>query len=262
MLITIPGHAHGRRDAGSVLDLEPLLTFTRQCRPDAVSLMPPMGADDQPNGAALLAMKNRLEEEGLRVVAGCWKVDPNAPVMDAAWQLEGAFEARGVVAALGEAGVGPLTLDWQAPLGDAGGRQALSEFLARIMEEAERAQVRIALHAGAGWDELAQLVREGGSAFLGLCCSVQALHADSAAQSLRSLKDTLMVLRDDPVRYFGIPASTEEWNGWPEVVRTLSEIPFAGPLHLSLPRTPVEYAHAIGYMRGLQALGNRGSILA
>jgi len=108
MLITLSSAAHGGPPAASVLGLEPLLVFLRQCRPDAVSLLPPPGPDDLPNGAALLAIKNRLEQEGLRAVGGCWRVPHEAPVEDPGWQVQSLFGARALVAALGEAGVEPL----------------------------------------------------------------------------------------------------------------------------------------------------------
>ena len=80
MLITIPASAHGEAAPTSVLDLEPLIAYARQCRADAVSLMPPPGADDLPNAAALVAMKGSLDAAGLQVVGGSRAVPEDAPV--------------------------------------------------------------------------------------------------------------------------------------------------------------------------------------
>ena len=88
--------------------------------------MPPLGADDQPNGAALIAMKDRLEAEGIRVAAGAWEVPEDAPVLAPAWQAEAGFEARALIAALGEAGVQPLTVAWRPPCGEPAQREALT----------------------------------------------------------------------------------------------------------------------------------------
>src|SRR5688572_29804913 len=142
MLITLPASAHGDASATSVLDLEPLIAYTRQCRPDAVTLMPPDGQDDLPNGAALLTMKNRLQAEGLQVVGGSWVVEADAPIDDPGWELETLFAARALVAALGEAGVDCLTVDWEAAPADAVGRDAQTRWLERLLEEAQRAEVR------------------------------------------------------------------------------------------------------------------------
>src|SRR5687768_935963 len=145
MLITIPSDVLGGAPVSSVLDLEPLLEFARHCRPDAISLMPPVGADDQPNGAALCAMKDRLEREGIRSVAGWWEPAVTQSSGSAAWVAQNLFEARALIAALGEAGVEPLVVRWRLPAGSAALGPAARELLDGLVDESERSQVRLAL---------------------------------------------------------------------------------------------------------------------
>src|SRR5579862_1270803 len=168
MLIAVPPTACGFPAATSVLELEPLLAFVRQCRPDAVSLLPPVGADDLPAGAALAAMKERLEDEGLRVVPGCWEIPARAPVADEGWQAEAVFDGRALLAALGEAAAEPLVVRWLAPAETPAARAALVGCLERWGEEAERSRVRIALN-GLAPMVARSVLRQLGSEWLGVC---------------------------------------------------------------------------------------------
>jgi sugar phosphate isomerase/epimerase len=258
MLITIPGTAAGRADATSVLDLEPLLLYARRCRPDAVSLMPPVGADDQPNGAALLTMKDRLAAEGLAVVAGCLEIPEDAPVQDPAWQAQSLFEARALVAALGEAGVGPLAVRWNPSAARPDARQALLDFVGPLVEEAERAQVRLALQARLPFRELGKVLRQLESPYLGVrydFAGPGAGQSDAGGQ-IRSFGEKLFVFHTCHPRLedtSGALNRTSDGSNWRDVVSALMDIDFSGPVHLEGEESPVEYAHAVGFFRGLLA---------
>lgn len=247
MLITIPAAAAGAAGATSVLDLEPLIAYCRQCRPDAVVLMPPIGQDDLPNGAALLTMRNRLEAEGLQTVGGSWRVPADAPVDDPAWEMETLFTARALVAALGEAGVDLLTVDWAAS------PEALPDWLERLLEEAQRAEVRLAVRSALSAAEADQLLRRLESPFLGLGLAVEPtpIHLEAAPRRIRSLGAKLFTVQL-PVLPFG---EGETGAAWLPVVRALQETGFRGSLQVDGCETPVEYAQAVGLARGLLLAG-------
>ncbi|HTE19384.1 MAG TPA: hypothetical protein VK689_13500 [Armatimonadota bacterium] len=247
MLITLPASAHGEAAPTSVLDLEPLIAYARQCRADAVSLMPPPGADDLPNAAALLAMKNSLEASGLQVVGGSWRVAENAPVSAPAWQAETLFEARALVAAIGEAGVDPLVVEWCAPCEEPAGRQSLIGVLKPLVGEAERAGVRLAIGGSLSRKGIAALLCELDSRSLGFCLEAAVSTGDSHAEWLRSLALRLYAVRlptSDPAP--GADAARAD------TVRMLRSLRFTGPLHLQPSGTPVETARAAGLIQGLR----------
>lgn len=259
MLITVPASAHGSSDAASVLDLEPFLAWARQCHPDAVSLMPPLGPDDQPNGAALLAMRDRLDAEGIRVVAGTLEIPEDAPVLTPGWQMELQFEARALIASLGEADVAPLTLSWRAPCGDPAHRQAMTDVLSGLADEAARAEVRLALQARMTPRDLGTLLRTLDSEWLGVSCHVAGYLAagQDIAQQLRFLGDRLFAMEvshpASAVSGARHPSSGRDGIAWPAIVQVLGEIGFSGPFLIRDLGTPLEYAHALGYFRGLLA---------
>jgi len=260
MLITLPASAHGHADAASVLDLEPFLEFARQCRPDAVSLMPPLGADDQPNGAALLAIRDRLEAQGIGVVGGAWEVPEDAPVLAPAWQAQTGFEVRALIAALGEAGVQPLTVVWRAPCGDTAHREVLKDVLARLVDEAERAEVRLALQARLSLRELGPVLRSLDSPRLGLSAHVAGFIAPGhdVAQHLLAAGDRLFAVEASrpACALSHVPEAIpgEKGAGWDHVLDALDEIRFDGPFLIRDLASPLEYAHALGFFRGAAAV--------
>ena len=238
MQITIPASADGTAGATSVLDLEPLIGMARQCRADAIRLLPPTGADDLPNGAALLAMKQRLERAELGVTAGFWRAPADAEVEDPAWQTANLFEARALLAALGEAEVGPLTLVWDAPLREASQRAALHHFLESLLEESERAGVPVALRSGLPARERDLLLRSFDTPFLGLCL-------DTRVKAPESLGDRLLAA------CLTFPARDGHREGLVRLVRSLKSAQFAGPVHVIGPEHPVAFAYAVGWVRGV-----------
>jgi hypothetical protein len=238
MLITVPGTAHGAAAPTSILDLEPLLTFVRGCRPDAVSLLPPCGADDLPNGAALLPIKNRLAEEGLKLAADTWEIPVGAPVLDPSWQMQQLFEARWLLAALGEAGIDLLPVNWAPPCPGVEERDARNRFLDGMLEEAERSEVRLALYGGG--EGLAH-----SSGCLGACSGFP-------------LTPTVL-----PLLAVDLSGAREALIGRPELLAQLAQaLPpsFAGPLLVRGLSTPAEYEAAVSHLRA--ALGSvRGALL-
>jgi sugar phosphate isomerase/epimerase len=242
MYIAVPANAHGGPEPASVLTLEPLLAFARECRPDALALMPPVGPDDQPNGAALYAMHDRLEQDGFRVIGGCLEVPPDAPVEDPGWQIQNLFEARALVAALGEGGVCLLTLAWAADAASPGGRRALEEFLVRLLEEAERAPVAVALQAELLPEGLLELLDALPSRCLGACLDAAQAAGARAGELLEALGERLFAVR----ALHGAAVR-------PEALKALRRAAFNGPICITGLNSPVEYARAVGYFRGLEA---------
>lgn len=238
MQITIPASADGTSGATSVLDLEPLIGLARQCHADAIRLLPPTGADDLPNGAALLAMKQRFERANLGVTAGFWRAPADADVESPAWQTANLFEARALLAALGEAEVGPLTLMWDAPLRDASHRAALHRFLEGLLEEAERAGVPVALRSSLPARERDLLLRTFETPSLGLCLDARVKVPDGVGDRLLSAC---------------LPFSPKDGNreALVRLVRSLKECGFAGPLHVLGPEHPLTFAYAVGWVRGV-----------
>lgn len=253
MLITIPAALPGSLTPKSVLDLEPLFDLLRQCRPDAVSLMPTLGPDDLPNGPALAAIKSRLEAEGITAVPGSWRVHPGDPVEDPSWRLRSHFELRAQIAALEEAAMSPLILEWDAPTGEAGAAESLVEFLLPVVEEAERAQVRIAVRL---WDEaevVSSILRQIDSPYLGACYDLRqgSLRKSSVIRELELLGERLLALQ--PGRCWTTGADTLSTGAapWKRLVTWLKQSGFDGPILLDTVRTPVECGCAVGFMRGV-----------
>jgi sugar phosphate isomerase/epimerase len=260
MWITVPASAPGGPELTSVLDLEPLLAYARQCRPDAVSLMPPPGADDLPNGAALAALKDRLEKEGLRVVAGCWEVPSGAPFLDPAWQAQTLFELRALVTALGEAGVEPLTLTWPTASPDPASQDGMRALVGSLLEEAERAGVRLAVGSGM-FPDPAAFLEQIPSPWLGICWEAGgSLSREAAVQQIGAFGERLFTVRAEAV---GLAARLSAGPGregggldWPPALRALEGGGFAGPVLLSARHGPAEYAWAVGYLQGLLRAGD------
>lgn len=247
MLITIPAAAHGRAIADSILDLEPLFDYLHVCRPDAVRMMPPVGADDQPNGPALLAVKVRLESEGIAVVPGRLEVPAGAPVTDEAWRAQWLFETRALLMALGEAGVEPLDLSW----GASPSREALLACLEGLVPEAETSRVRVAVQGSLPLAQLAEIVRSLGSPWIGLGAGVQHVGGRSG---LNSVAPSLLTFDTSHGAASGNAAVD-----WPAVVRTLVKANFQGPLLIDGLSSPIAYAKAVGYFRGLAEATQRVS---
>jgi hypothetical protein len=247
MLITIPASAGGAVPT-SVLALEPLLDFAGQCRPDAVSLMPPIGPDDQPNGAALSAMKERLENAGLQVVAGTWETPADAPVADPGWQTEQAFEARALLSALGEAGVGPLSVHWSAPLQTGAHHDALLRIIDAMLEEAARSRIVVALDvdaARAGTQPVTEVLK---TEWLALSCRV-----DEPGTALRWLERDRAELHGRLVAIH-LDASALEQPGEDLKVlfETLGTLQFTGPVIVDGVSAGIDTVAAVGYLRGLR----------
>lgn len=248
MLITIPAAAHGRAIADSILDLEPLFDYLHACRPDAVRMMPPLGADDQPNGPALLAVKMRLESEGIAVVPGRLEVPAGAPVTDEAWRAQWLFETRALLMALGEAGVEPLDLSWAA----APSREALLACLEGLVPEAETSGVRVAVQGPLPLAQLAEIVRAVGSPWIGLGAGVQHV---AGRNGLTSVAPSLLTFdTSDGTATAGSPEVD-----WPAIVRALVKANFQGPLLIDGLASPIAYAKAVGYFRGLTEATQRVS---
>lgn len=244
MLITIPSDVLGGEPVSSVLDLEPLLEFARQCRPDAVSLMPPIGADDQPNGAALCAMKDRLDREGIRTVPGWWEPAAVQSSASAAWVAQNLFEARALIAALGEAGVEPLVLRWRLPAGSAALGPAARELLDGLVDESERSQVRLALHIPGHAESVGEILTSIRSPRLGAACEVGG--GQDSSKYVHALRD----------RMYSIQAAKPHAGAarWRKLGSVLRESAYEGPITISGLETPIEYAHAIGLLRGAMSL--------
>jgi len=245
MLITVPASVFAAPPITSVLDLEPLLDWLAECRPDAVSLMPPLGADDQPNGAALLAIRDRLEAHGCGVTAGCWDIAPDAPVGDAGWQAAEAFQVRTLISALGEAGVGPLAIRWRASASDPATREALAGFLERVLEEAERSEVPLALRVEAPDGSTGDALPEIKSEWLG-ACGVLGLPQATPESSLRS---------PAPVQSPLVAVYAHSPQGmafdWRSAVAALDRLGFTGPLVVEGCRTPAEAIQGVRLLRSL-----------
>jgi sugar phosphate isomerase/epimerase len=231
-----------------VLDLESLLELLRQCRPDAVSLMPPPGPDDLPNCPALLAMKTQLESEGVTTVPGAWRIQPSDAVHDTAWRAQALFETRALVAALGEAGTSPLVLEWDAPARGPGDQQALLEFLGPLLEEACRANVRVALRLPADSAGHSVIFREMESAYLGACYDLSRASSRSVRE-IEALGERLFAVRAG--RCWEGGAGSAPWKRWMTALRSAH---FSGPLLLDAVRTPVEAGYAVGFVRGSLAM--------
>jgi len=251
MLITLPSHVLNGKAPTSVLDLEPLMGLLRQCGPDAVSLMPPDGADDLPNGPALVAMKDRLGSEGVAVIPGAWRVRSTDPVEDGAWRAQTLFGVRALVAALGEAAMSPLVLDWDA----AAERAALEQFLAPLLDESERAGVSIALRVRNEREAGAAVVSALGSPRLGVCFEVWSADESRAAtvRRLESLGDQVLAVRAGRCWEAGGTPEATAAVPWQRVLDVLRKNRFDGPVLLDSARTPVEAGSAVGFFRGLRA---------
>ena len=255
MQITIPAALPGNPPPKSVLDMEPLFELLRQCRPDAVSLMPSLGPDDLPNGPALAAIRSRLEAEGIAAVPGSWRVHPTDPVNDPSWRVQSLFDIRAQIAALGEAAMSPLIIEWDAPALEADERQTLLDFLVPVVEEAERAQVRIAVRL---WDEpeaANSTLRQIDSDYLGVCYDLRQVGArkGSAVRQLEALGNHLFALQ--PGRCWTTGADTLSTGAapWKRIITTLRQSGFSGPVLLDTVRTPVECGCAVGFIRGILA---------
>jgi sugar phosphate isomerase/epimerase len=252
MQITIPALGPGGAAPISVLDLEPLLELVRQCRPDAVSLMPPAGPDDLPNCPALLAMKTQLESEGVATVPGAWRIGPSDPITDTAWRMQTLFETRALVAALGEAGTSPLVLEWEPPTREPGDLEALLEFVEPLLEEAARAEVRLALRLSADTAGYSTVFRELPSPYLGACYDVRRLpSAATGAKTVDRLGERLFAVQAG--RCWEVEGPVTSWK---RLMSALKAARFSGPFLLDAARTPVEAGCAVGYVRGaLSVLG-------
>jgi hypothetical protein len=242
MLITLPGEVLGAAHPTSVLDLDPLVRAFRECRPDAVRLPVPIGADDQPNGAALSAIRDRLEAQGVALVPEPWVVPAATPVEDSTWQTGALFELKALLAALFEAGIGPLVVDWRPAAQDAAGRAALVDFLERLREAVERGGVPVAVQNSLPARDLCPLVRELDSPLFGVCLPARGVRPTSVALA----GDRLLVVRLDTRSRSG----GEAWRG---TVSVLRKGEFAGPLMLEGDGSRTRAAYALGYLRGLLA---------
>ena len=250
MQITIPALGPGGAAPISVLDLEPLLELLRQCRPDAVSLLPPGGPDDLPNGPALLAIKNHLEREGIATVPGAWRVGPADPVSDLAWRTQTLFEVRALLAALGEAGTTPLVLEWEPPTREPGDLESLLEFLEPLLEEAVRADVRLALRLSADTAGYSRVFRELPSPYLGACYDVRRLpSATTGAKTVDRLGERLFAVQAGRCWEANGPTTA-----WKRLMAALKAARFSGPFLLDAARTPVEAGCAVGFVRGAQSM--------
>lgn len=260
MLITIPAALPGTPSPKSVLDLEPLFDLLRQCRPDAVSLMPSLGPDDLPNGPALAAIRSRLEAEGIAAVPGSWRVSASDPVTDPSWRLQSLFDLRAQIAALGEASMSPLVIEWDAPFVAPGTREALIDFLLPVLEEAERAQVRIALRIWEDPEEVTATLREINSTSLGVCYDLRQAggRKGNALGQLEALGGVPFALQ--PGRCWTTEADTLSTGGapWKRLLLLLKQSDFSGPVLLDAVRTPVECGCAVGFMRGILAMAGGG----
>lgn len=227
------------------------MELLRQCGPDAVSLMPPDGPDDLPNGPALMAMKNCLAAEGVGVVPGAWRVSAQDPVDLTSWRTQTLFEIRALVAALGEAAVSPLVLDWNAPPN----RAALEQFLTPLVEEAERASVTIALRVLNDAGVAASLVRELNSPQLGHCVEVWSTDDSRSAvvKRLESLGDRVLAVRAGRCWEAGGDPEATAAAPWRKIMDALRKVRFTGPVLLDSARTPVECGSSVGFFRGLRA---------
>jgi len=249
MLITIPAAADGGASTSSVLDLEPLLTYVRQVRPDAVSLMPPPGADDLPNGAALLTIKNRLETEGLGVIGATWDIPADAPLLDPGWQMQQLFEVRSLIAALGEAGIDLLPVCWRAHGEGPEHRAVMRRYFCGMLEEAERSAVRIAVYSGAHHNGAAALVRELDSPLLGVCYELS--EPGDGPPHVRSTGELLLAV-DGGAPTAGLLAHDgEEPSVVAEALTALASAGFDGPLLLPRLGAPQAYASAVRLVRGI-----------
>lgn len=251
MLITLPAHVLNGSAPTSVLDLEPLMELLRQCGPDAVCLMPPDGPDDLPNGPALMAMKNCLASHGVAVAPGSWQVRSQDAVETDSWRTQTLFEIRALVAALGEAAVSPLVLDWNAPPD----RPALERFLEPLIEEAERAGVSIALRLQGDHETASALVRDLDSSQLGLCVELWTEDSSRTAvvRRLENLGDRLLAVRAGRCWEAGGTPEATAAAPWRKIMEVLRKAQFSGPLLLDSTRTPVEGGTAVGFFRGLRA---------
>ncbi len=242
MLITLPADAYGGPAPASVLDLTSLLAFARACRPDAVCLKPPIGPDDQPNGAGLLAIRERLEAEGLRVFCQPVTIPATAPVTVPSWRMATLFESRALAAALGEAGLSQLVIRWYAAP-DAGDMSLLA-FLDRLLEEANRNGMRIALQLPS-MARLESVLLQMGNGALGTALPLAELDGASGP-----------VLDSDPrlrLQCAFAPDDLEKVDAGALLrpLAWLEAIGYEGPLYLGEQASAPAYAEAITKVRGL-----------
>ncbi|MFN3649725.1 MAG: hypothetical protein ACK47B_09085 [Armatimonadota bacterium] len=234
MLIAVSTAAAGAPALSSVLDLEPVLQFARACAPDAVCLLPPIGPDDQPNAAGLLAMKDRLEDAGLGVLGGRRELvleeEGDAEVL--------LFETRILLTALGEAEVSPLFLAFSGP---AATPEVISRFLERLRDEAARARVRVVVECPSGMS-LPNPEVDGGE-WVSPCMLLDGL---PALQQLEEGDKPMVAAR---IRATAVCSPDGARNGV-EPLRKLIETPDSV---LLVDGTAVEAACAVGYLRGLAA---------
>lgn len=237
MLITLPATCLG--PLTSVLDLEPLLVFARQCRPDCVSLLPPTGPDDLPNAAGLQAIADRLLAEGLRPVGGVWTVPAAAPVTEPGWMAQASFELRALAAALGEARVQPLTLYWEPARVPGTRRDPLQELLERVADELERSELELAVGAGRTARELSALLARVGCPRIGLCRDLDAGRPSPQLRVARIRPSSLASALNG-----GAAAAGRALAGGGDVLAALEGF-----------ESLAAWATAVGALRGLRAAG-------
>jgi hypothetical protein len=243
MFIALPAGAAAMPDPQSVLDLEPLIDFLRQTQVEAALLPPPPGADDQPNAAALLTIRERLAADGLQLIPAPLVVPGDAPVGDERWLAQLVFESRILVATYGEAGVASLVVDWRPSGASPSERGVRQQFQESLLEEAERAEVRLDWLGPEPLAERALWVASLRTDAAGLTWSPVTGAGDEELREASRLPLTCVLLRAQG------PRGSSEWAG---VAGALAAGRYEGPVVVTgAGLTPVVYAAAVGYLRGL-----------
>jgi len=133
-------------------------------------------------------------------------------------------------------------VEWDASTHTRSGERAVTDYLERLLEEAERARVRLALRSPLAGEALVELTGRLASPWLGLYTDLDRWQDAPAAGTARALQMVRAVMPDE-----------ENGRCQAAALTALRESGFDGPLLISLEGGPVEHARAVGFYRGVLA---------
>ena|GEM_PF-2658487 len=252
-----------------------LLSYCDEVGVDYVSISPPM-RDGRPDAAALIELRERLNNVGLTAYAGGIFYAREGDFFDEAVRNEQRRQLIEVIRCYGEAEVEPITIFCGMEPSQNADEQEMrwklaTDFLRALVDEADTAKVRLAVHTLTNsvfnrYETVIRMFSDIPSDYLGVCYDV-AIHTqldDNVPANLRALKDKMPLIHlrtigdVTPWRDFEIrdgklqeAAPREKQVNFPSVMRALVEVKYDGILSLEHQTGPLAYARAVGYLKGV-----------
>jgi len=275
MFFGIPASASGV-DLEKEGAINSLLSYCDEIGVNYVSIGPSM-KNGKPDADALTRLREQLNSVGLETFGGGIFYAREGDFFDESVRNQQLEQITELIRCYGKAKVEPITIFCFVAPGDETRWELSTEFLRRLVDEAESAKVHLAIHTLTNsvfnnYESVMRMFSDIPSDYLGVCYDV-AIHTelkDNVPYNIKALKDKMPIMHlrtigdVTPWRDFEVKdgklqkaGKLENQVDFQSVMSALVGSGYNGILALEHQPGAISYARAVGYLKGVLECARR-----